>query len=81
MDIEVLLFAAARESAGRDSIRLQVPNEAVASDVIDAVGQALPELAGLMPSCRLAIDCQYVGPQQTICAGSELALIPPVSGG
>jgi molybdopterin converting factor small subunit len=81
MDIDVLLFAAARESAGRDSIRIQLPENAVASDVMEAIEQVLPELAGLIPSCRLAVDCEYVGTQQEIPAHSELALIPPVSGG
>ncbi|MGI9470414.1 MAG: MoaD/ThiS family protein [Rubripirellula sp.] len=81
MDIEVLLFAAARESAGCDTICLEVPDQPVATDVLHALEQKLPELEGLLSSCRLAVDCQYVGPNAAIAAGAEVALIPPVSGG
>jgi len=81
MDIEVLLFAAARESVGSDTICVQVPDQAVADDVMQALGQTLPELSGLLAACRLAVDCQYVGPHEAISVDSEVALIPPVSGG
>jgi molybdopterin converting factor small subunit len=49
--------------------------------VIAAVGRHLPELLGLLPSCRLAVDCCYVNDDAAVSADSEIALIPPVSGG
>jgi sulfur-carrier protein len=81
MQIEVLLFAAARDAAGTDSITLDVADDAQASDVIDAIGQLVPHVVSLLPSCRLAVDCCYVTPETRINSNSELALIPPVSGG
>jgi molybdopterin converting factor subunit 1 len=81
MQIEVLLFAAARDAAGSDAIQIDVDDDAQASDVIAAVGQHLPELSGLLPSCRLAVDCCYVSDDVAVSADSEIALIPPVSGG
>jgi molybdopterin converting factor subunit 1 len=81
MQIEVLLFAAARDAAGSDAIQVDVADHAQAKDVIAAVGRHLPELAGLLPSCRLAVDCCYVNEDADISADSEIALIPPVSGG
>jgi molybdopterin converting factor small subunit len=82
MQLEVLLFAAARDAAGSNMIRVELSEPATAGDVMDAIGQQLPQLAGLLPSCRLAIDCDYV-PIETPVSDScgEIALIPPVSGG
>lgn len=81
MQIEVLLFAALREAANSDSIRLDVADDARAADVIEAVSRELPQIAGLLPSCRLAVDSCYVTNQTAITGDSEFALIPPVSGG
>ena len=79
MQIEVLLFAAARDAAGSDSIQIDVADDALAEDVIAAVGRRLPDLAGLLPSCRLAIDCDYVSGDTKVSPDSEIALIPPVT--
>ena len=81
MRIEVLLFAAARDAAGRDSIWIDVPGDATAGDVLEVIGDRLPEISRLLPSCRLAVDCGYVEPGSTVPAAGEIALIPPVSGG
>ena len=81
MQIEVLLFAAARDAAGSDSILIDVRDDPRASDVLEAIGYRLPEISRLIPACRLAVDCGYVGGDQAVSADSEIALIPPVSGG
>ena len=82
MQLEVLLFAGAREAAGCDTIRVDVSEPAVAGDVINAIGRKLPELTGLLPSCRLAVDCAYVTSETPVTEHcNEIALIPPVSGG
>ena len=82
MQLEVLLFAAAKEAAGESSIVVDVPKPPTAADVIAAIGERLPQLAGLLPSCRLAVDCGYVAPQAILDGDfQEVALIPPVSGG
>ncbi len=81
MHIEVLLFAAARDAAHDDSIVIEVDDNAIAGDVIAELGRKLPELTGLLPSCRLAIDCTFVDNSADIPTNAEIALIPPVSGG
>jgi len=62
-----------------------VGNESAASVTVDCVVQALeqqfPELQSLLPSCRIAVDCEYVGPESRVSPRAEVALIPPVSGG
>lgn len=81
MQLEVLLFAAARDAAGHDSIWIEVGEDASAQEVIAAIGDRLPEISRLLPSCRLAVDCSYVTADSPVPAGAEIALIPPVSGG
>ena len=81
MRIEVLLFAAVRDAAGSETLTIDFAEPPSAADVIRSVGQTLPSVAGLMPACRVAVDSQYVGPDEIISADSEVALIPPVSGG
>jgi molybdopterin converting factor subunit 1 len=81
MKIEVLLFAAARDAAGSNSIQIDVADDARAGDVIEELSRCLPEISGLLPSCRLAVDCSYVSADANVCTESEIALIPPVSGG
>jgi len=51
------------------------------SCIIKALTQQYPELKQLLPSCRIAVNCQYVGPDASVPLGAEVALIPPVSGG
>lgn len=51
------------------------------SCLLRALGQQYPELRLLLPSCRLAVDCEYVGPEVGVAQDAEVALIPPVSGG
>jgi molybdopterin converting factor small subunit len=81
MQIQVLMFAAAREAAQSDSLCLEVTDGACAKDVLDAIATNLPSISALVPSCRLAIDGEYVSPKTMIDPSRELALIPPVSGG
>ena len=81
MEVEILMFAAAREAAGRESIEVDVAVNATAGEVIQAIGSQLPQLAALLPSCRLAVDSQYVSDDSIVSPDCEIALIPPVSGG
>jgi MoaE-MoaD fusion protein len=76
MRVQVRLFAALRERAGRDALELELPEGARVSDALAAVD----ELAGGL-SLVLAVNREYADPADELRAGDELALIPPVSGG
>lgn len=80
-NLEVLLFAVARELAGADSIIVEIEMPATAAEVMAVIGAAAPALLPLLASCRLAVNQQYVGDDQVISEMAEAALIPPVSGG
>ena len=76
------LFAMLRESAGADSVALELAEGATAADVARALAQA-PELAGMqgrMP-VRIAVNHEYASDDAPVRQGDELAAIPPVSGG
>ncbi|MFK8114651.1 MAG: MoaD/ThiS family protein [Rubripirellula sp.] len=75
------MFAAARDAAGADSITVDVEDNARAAEVIEAIGKAVPEISGLLNACRLAVDCTYATADMPVQSASEVALIPPVSGG
>ena len=70
------LFAALRESAGCDSLELELEEGATVADAI----AALAPIAGRMPF-RIAVNREYADSADAIAAGDELAAIPPVSGG
>ena len=81
MNCQVLLFAAARDLANSERLDLDVPPPVTAAAVLDGIGRQVPSLLPLLPACRLAVDQAFVPADFPVSAGSELALIPPVSGG
>ncbi len=81
MQATVLLFAVAREKAGRPSIAVEIPEDATVSTLKIHLAAACPALIPLLPTLRIAVDSEYADDDRPIPPGSELAAIPPVSGG
>ncbi len=79
--VTLLYFAAAREKAGLSSERLELPAGATVRELLDAVRQRHPELADVLPRCRVAIDQSFATVDASVRDGAEVALIPPVAGG
>ena len=78
----ILLFAGIRDAAGIDVVEIDLDPSARVSDLLGAIAAKIPQPAPLIQVSRLAIDGQYVAPEHVIGhPHSELALIPPVSGG
>ena len=73
----VLLFAAARDAAGCESVTVELPEGSRVADLADA----LPQLAALLPKCRIAVNHEFAEGEHVLKAGDEIAVIPPVSGG
>lgn len=82
MNIDVRLFAMLRERAGRDSVRVEVPEGATVRDAVDAVAHThgLADVIERM-SVVMAVNREYADDDSRLAEGDELALIPPVSGG
>ncbi len=74
MIVSVRLFAGLRERAGRDRVEVELPEGALVADLLEAM-----EIAPR--SCVVAVNREYAGPAETVHAGDEVALVPPVSGG
>jgi molybdopterin converting factor subunit 1 len=81
VQVNVRLFALARERAGRASIALELPECGTVADLKSALAETLPVLAPLLPNLRIAVDAEYVADDGPILPGAEVAVIPPVSGG
>jgi molybdopterin synthase catalytic subunit/molybdopterin converting factor small subunit len=76
MRIRVRLFAGLRERVGTGENEMELPAGARASDVWELL-QIGPEPEGL----AYAVNRRYVGRDEPLAEGDELAIIPPVSGG
>ena len=81
MRVTLLYFAAARERAGRSSEVLELPAATTAAGALEAACAAHPELRPLVGKLRLAVDQAFADGAAVLREGSEVALIPPVSGG
>jgi molybdopterin converting factor subunit 1 len=80
MTVTVLLFASYAESIGSNSIDVNVPSGATVADVLGSVR----ELAGASRLPReplVAVNERYAASHDVVCAGDEVAIIPPVAGG
>jgi len=81
MKVHVRLFAAAKEWAKASTIELDVPGGATVADVRNTLLVRVPRLAEFGPQLRLAINAQYADDTTAILPDSDVACIPPVSGG
>ena len=81
LEIRVLFFAMAHELAGESSIELSLPAPATAGDAEDALKKRYEWLGERLSSYRIAVDEEFGGKDTPLRDGSELAIIPPVSGG
>ena len=81
MRVTVLYFAAARERAGTGSEAIELPEGATARDALAAACARHPPLQAVADKLRLAVDQEFAGADRKLREGSEIALIPPVSGG
>jgi len=81
MTVQVKLFAVARDLAGREEISVKLASGATVADVRRAVEAAVPALRAVLPHAMWAVDAKYAGDEVAVSERSEVALIPPVSGG
>lgn len=80
-----LLFAQAKELAGGLSeSTLIVPREIKCSQLMDLIFTAFPSLGVLRGACIMAVDRKYCDDLEAMLkieTNTEIALIPPLSGG
>ncbi len=75
----VKLFAQLREIAGRGEVRVEASTVDEAVSAIAA--QAGETFTALMPHCRIWLDGEPCTGSDQVTDESEIAILPPVSGG
>ena len=80
MKVNVRLFASYREVVGAGQVLLDLPAGATVRDAVAELRRQHPRLSEI-PELVIAKNRDYVGLDEAIGDGDELALIPPVSGG
>jgi molybdopterin converting factor small subunit len=81
VNITVKLFALAKQLANSDTLAVSVADPATVRDVRRAIGAACPALEGMMGQMLIAVDSEYAQDESPVSTQSEVACIPPVSGG
>lgn len=79
MQLNVFLFASYAEALGAPSVSVNVRSGATVDDVLSAIR----DLAGGrdLPPALVALNQTYAKSGDLVCAGDEVAIIPPVAGG
>jgi molybdopterin synthase sulfur carrier subunit len=80
ISIRVLLFASYAEGLGFDSIDLSLTSPATVGAVVERL-RALPGGDRLPPRPLCALNLAHVGPETSLAAGDEVAVLPPLAGG
>jgi molybdopterin synthase catalytic subunit/molybdopterin synthase sulfur carrier subunit len=79
--VAVRLFALARELAHAATIEVPISESATVRDVRRGMVEQCPALEGLMDQMLIAVDSEYADDTRPVSTTSEIACIPPVSGG
>lgn len=81
MRVSVKMFAVARQIAGREVVEVSLGEQPTVADVRRALAADFPGLAPLAPQLMFAVNQEYAGDHTPVSPDSEIACIPPVSGG
>ena len=81
MNLEVKLFAVAKQLAGRPLVTVELPEPATVADLRRELARQVPELAAIVGQTLFAVGEEYAVDATPLLPGSEVACIPPVSGG
>jgi len=81
MIVRVRLFAAPRELAGVSEVSVELPDRGTIADLRTALAEQMPALVRVLPQCRFAVDADFAPETAIVSPTSEIACIPPVSGG
>jgi len=81
MRIRLLAFASAGDVLGSPETDLEVPAGTRVAELGAVLTQRWPALAPLWPRLAVAVDGELARPDAPLAENSEVALLPPVSGG
>lgn len=81
MKIKLLSFASAAEAIGRDEVEIELPDGSTLTELKQHLLAAYPTLEPLWDRLAVAVDGELAPGDATLSPASEVALLPPVSGG
>ena len=81
MIVEVRLFAEAKRKLGAAVVSVRLNEPATVAELKRSLASRDQELGRMLESCLIAVNEEYADDRVLIKPGSEIALIPPVSGG
>jgi molybdopterin converting factor subunit 1 len=81
MIVRVKLFAIAKERAGREELAIELANGGTIAELRETIAAVYPALGSILPHAMWAVDTAYANDATSLTEQSEVALIPPVSGG
>jgi molybdopterin converting factor subunit 1 len=81
MMIRVRLFARAKDLVGASTVTVELPEGATVGELRRQLAKEHPTLAGLLERSAFAVGDEFADDPLALPLGSEVALLPPVSGG
>jgi MoaE-MoaD fusion protein len=81
MQVRVLFFGVLKDLTSRSTDILELPEGAIAEDVVRHYERLSGERKGILSSIAISVNQEYSRPETRLHAGDEVALLPPVSGG
>lgn len=81
MIVHVRLFARARDLGGSDCVTVELPDNATVAGLRRQIAVDYPALAGLLERSALAVESEFAADSLVLSNDTEVALLPPVSGG
>lgn len=78
--VKIICFAGLRKYFGSETV-VTIDTGASYSAVIDALKTLNPEASEVLPSCRIAVDEEFVSLSEPLKSENTIFLIPPSSGG
>jgi len=81
MQLSVRLFARARDLVGKPEVMVELPAGATVADLRRRLSVDYPALKSLLENSALAVNDEFADDSSLLPPGSEVALLPPVSGG
>jgi|688.fasta_scaffold04420_19 molybdopterin converting factor subunit 1 len=79
--MKVLLFAGARDALGAESVEIETDLPISVAELKENLSLQFPRLAKWVAVSRLALNNSFATDNDLVERDSEVALIPPVSGG
>ncbi|MEM7800417.1 MAG: MoaD family protein [Chloroflexota bacterium] len=81
MELEVRLYATLKEKVGQNRVKVEVNEGDTLETLVVNLGKSYPSLKKSLESAVVSVNRTFAEGSETLHAGDEIAIFPPVSGG